>query len=857
MKVCMLVTNPVSNDPRVRREAATLVKAGYQVVVIGVQGKESGPEEWLDGYRVVRVPPGSLRRSLVYHFLMWLKAVAPRQYTVLRDRYRSVNPRKLAEASPASSFLPEHSTLRSDLLNIIHILRLNLKMAREAIKQHADVYHAHDLDTLLAGYIAKRRTRKKLVYDFHELYTEQFKEGVKTGSWRRYYLSLERALVKTTDLRLTVCESLGDWVTQRYGTDGVITVRNVPVYRPLAPGPADSGREPVILYHGGYFRDRGLEQLIESVQYLERGRIVFRGFGELEDHLRALVREQGLGNRVSFAPPVPMPELVKTAAEADIGVIPYIPFCLNNRFCLPNKLFEYLMAGLAVAGSDLPELRKVIMGHNVGLVFNPEDPQDIAKVLNEMLGDATRLGGMKRNASLAARTSYNWEVEAQKLVKGYQSLTSSGIEGQPSDALPGTAETVVMLVTSEGLNDPRVLRAIRTARQGGYGVRLVCRAPSSGKPVPVMSDAIDIHRVARLWGWSRLRQLFARRHCVSTVEPSDRPVAKPYWIRPWELWILGGITWFTLQAVEKVRRLPAKLYHANDLDTLPAAVILSRLNNVPLLYDAHELFSDQFNRTSRQFSAILFGLEHWLIRFAHKVVTVNDSIAETLAEWHRIQKPAVVMNCPFASKATRPKSSGLEEARAGKVRVIFQGVYARDRGLEELILSAGWYDSAELYLRGYGELEPALRALVRAKGLEGRVHFLPPAPHDQLVESLAGFDIGVVPYRPTTMDHRLCLPNKVFEYLQAGLSLAVSALPELTRLVEETRAGVLFDPDRPDDIARAINVLTGDAGQLQAFKARARAAGARFTWEAQGEPQLLACYRELVGLASRERGGLR
>src|SRR3989442_9581923 len=194
MKVCMLVTNPDSNDPRVRREAATLANAGYQVVVIGVQGKESSPEEWLDGSRVVRVLlPGSLRRHVIPHFLVWLKAATPRLYTVLRDRYRSINPRKLADTSKASAPLPERSTLRSDLLNDIHVLRINLKMAGEAIKQHADVYHAHDLDTLLAGYIAKRRTAKRLVYDLHERNTEQFTEGIKTRACRSCNPSLGTA----------------------------------------------------------------------------------------------------------------------------------------------------------------------------------------------------------------------------------------------------------------------------------------------------------------------------------------------------------------------------------------------------------------------------------------------------------------------------------------------------------------------------------------------------------------------------------------------------------------------------------------------------------------------------------------
>ena len=859
MKVCMLVTNPVNNDPRVRREAATLVQAGYDVVVIGVQGKESTPEEWLDGYRVVRVPLPRplLRRNLIHLFLLWLKGVAPRLYTVLRDRYRNVNPRKLVDTSQTRPPLPKRSKLRSDLLNIIYILRLNLRMARAALRQGADVYHAHDLDTLLAGYVAGRRAGKKLVYDFHELYTEQFKEGVKTGVWRYYYSLLERALVRKTDLRLTVCESLGDWVTQRYGTNGVLTVRNVPVYQPPTPGPADRGREPVILYHGGYFRDRGLEQLIESAQYLKRGRIVFRGFGELEDHLRALVRERGVEGRVSFAPPVPMLDLVRTAAEADIGVIPYIPFCLNNRFCLPNKLFEYLMAGLAVAGSDLPELRKVIVGYNVGLVFNPEDPQDIAKVLNEMLGDATRLEGMKRNALLAARTSYNWEVEAQKLVKGYQMTLTVGehrvpmssfeTEGQQPDASPCAGKAIVMLVTNEGLTDPRVRRSIQAAQRAGFAVRLVCRTPSQERE-EVVPPGVHVHRVPPLWGRRSLQRLLARSALPETAAPRRMPDKRPgFWLKPWELWILGGIAWFNLQAVRQLWRAPAALYHANDLDTLPAGVVLSRWKRLPLLYDAHELFAEQFPGFSRQFRAILFGLERWLIRHAHKVVTVNDSIAETLAEWHRVPKPTVVLNCPFAVEAVRSKSGGDGEARAGKARVIYQGVYLRDRGLEELIQSAAWYDSAELYLRGYGGLEPVLRALVKEKGLEGRVHFLPPAHHAHLVESLAGFDVGVVPYRPTMMDHRLCLPNKVFEYLQAGLALAVSALPELTRLVEETATGALFDPDRPDDIARAINALTRDAGRLAALKAQACAAGQRLTWESQGEPVLMACYQELAG----------
>ncbi|MGH7208480.1 MAG: glycosyltransferase [Nitrospiraceae bacterium] len=423
-----------------------------------------------------------------------------------------------------------------------------------------------------------------------------------------------------------------------------------------------------------------------------------------------------------------------------------------------------------------------------------------------------------------------------------------------ADALTETAPAVVMLVTSDGLTDPRVVRAMRSARRAGFKVRLLCRpradgSEGDGQRIPA---GVDVHRVSRLPGLQGFKRLFAPRSDLAITNGTRRPALAqrtlPFWLRPWELWILGGITWFTLQALWKVGRGPAALYHAHDLDTLPAGVILSRLKGVPLLYDAHELFCDQFSRASRQFRAVLFGLEHGLIRFAHAVVTVNHSIAEQLSAWHAVPPPAVVMNCPMAEQAGKTVAGQLRLPYRERARVIYQGIFVQDRGLEQLVLSARRYESADLYLRGYGPLEPALRALIKAEGLEDRVHVLPPAESSQLVQSLEGFDIGVVPYRATTLNNRLCLPNKVFEYLQAGLALAVSALPELERVVKDTAAGEVFDPEEPRDIARAVNSLTCDVERLIDLKTRARAAGrGRYTWEAQGEPSLLACYRALVG----------
>jgi glycosyltransferase involved in cell wall biosynthesis len=113
---------------------------------------------------------------------------------------------------------------------------------------------------------------------------------------------------------------------------------------------------------------------------------------------------------------------VRRAADADIGINPIPAACLNTRYCLPNKLFEYMMAGLAVIASDLPELRKVVVDHDVGLVFDPVTPETIAGAIRALAQDEARLARCRANARAAARTTYNWEAAQQPLLAAYAAL---------------------------------------------------------------------------------------------------------------------------------------------------------------------------------------------------------------------------------------------------------------------------------------------------------------------------------------------------------------------------------------------------------------------------------------------------
>lgn len=432
-KICMFVTNSVVRDPRVRREAGTLVKAGYQVVVVSLQATNEKDSELIDGFQVIAIKEPKLL-TFRQAVLEGLQRLSPRLSRSLRILYRLLHhgsvvavpgePHELVIVNDQNS---ARSTWRQRLKKEQYVFRnllwRNIEMARVAIRQGADIYHAHDLDTLLAGYLAKRRTGKPLVYDFHELYTEQYAKGRKTWVWSWVHVMLERLLVKRVDGLLTVCDSLGQWMSQRYSSKKALTVKNVPLYEDVGRVEITPRRERVILYHGSYSENRGLEQFVESARYLRSARVVLRGFGDMEDRLRRLVKQNGLEDKVIFSPPVPVFKLVQEASVADIGIAPFPPVCFNTRFCLPNKLFEYLMAGLAIAVTDLPEMRRIILEHDVGVLLPSLDPMGIATTLNGLLDDSSKLDAMKRRARHVARTIYNWEHESENLIRFYESMT--------------------------------------------------------------------------------------------------------------------------------------------------------------------------------------------------------------------------------------------------------------------------------------------------------------------------------------------------------------------------------------------------------------------------------------------------
>jgi glycosyltransferase involved in cell wall biosynthesis len=429
-RVVMLVRNPFEHDTRVLRQAETLATAGYQVDVLAVARPGMALEERLGLVRVVRIDDDPLPTRL-------LRAVIAR-----RRRYRG-GPDSASAAPgtvvPVEIRQPGRGPRRA-LLRMGLAIHLALALAcwwrgayRLARRLPATLYVAHDLDALPVAVALRGRTGSRVVYDSHELFTESAMTGGRLAQW--LWALLERALIRKADRVTTVSEPIARELASRYGIERPRVILNAPplgvfaAQRPVALRERlglPAGR-PIALYLGSLAPNRGVEEILRGAALMDGPIVVLMGPvatpGYLEG-LRRLAERYGVSDYVAFAPPLPADQVVRHAASADVGLALIRRTSLSYYYALPNKLFEYMAAGLAVVGSDFPEIRRVIVDNGIGLLCDPESPADIARAVNEVLGDRGRRAEMSANARRAAER-FSWERERPKLLELFDELVDS------------------------------------------------------------------------------------------------------------------------------------------------------------------------------------------------------------------------------------------------------------------------------------------------------------------------------------------------------------------------------------------------------------------------------------------------
>ncbi len=408
-RVCMFLHNPFTHDTRVLKEARTLTEAGYDVRVLAVQDGESPDFELRDGFTVVRLASDPAPTRLLRRLL----SRRGRESQIGRVAAPLDRPATGARATLGRAALRLHLLLE-------HARYLRLATA-DARSHGADIYLAHDLETLPAALRAARPGGARVVYDSHELFAERAAAG-RGGrfAWR----ALERRLIGRADAVVTVSESIADELVARYGISRPVVVRNLPSGAPHGGGPSPLRERlgidraaRVVLYLGGLQRGRGLEPLVRGAAVLDGVVLVLMGPGHpgYVEGLREVARSAGAQDRTVFAAPVSAAEVVPWARGADVGVAPIQNVSLSYYLSLPNKLFDYIAAGLPVVASDFPEIRRVVDEGRLGALCHPDDPADIARAIGWVLDDPARRQRL-REAARAAAPGLTWEREAGKLL---------------------------------------------------------------------------------------------------------------------------------------------------------------------------------------------------------------------------------------------------------------------------------------------------------------------------------------------------------------------------------------------------------------------------------------------------------
>ena len=377
IRVVHIVLNTFEYDSRVLKECKSLSQEGYDVTVIAYWRKGLKYEEESDGFKIYRLP---------------LK-------TILWSNHPLIQCIKYFEFMVKS---------------IILINR---------IKPH--ICHGHDPNGLFVAYFAKIIWRVYLIYDSHELwgYTSHMK------SYNRILYKiggiLEKRIMKTANAIITVNESIAEIMKEKLTDHEIFIIRNIPENSEVN---SKFSREYlqlpdakfIIIYVGSIAKGRGIEKLIRIMEGLdERVGLAILGVEDIYmSHYKKILRNNNLNDRIKFSTLVKPDEVVNVCRFADIGIHPVENTCLNNYYCLPNKIFQYIHAGLPVLCSDFPEMRKIVKTYKVGKVFNIDNTEGIISLVNEMIDDVDKLSKYKHN-SIIASEKLNWSIEKQTLTGIY------------------------------------------------------------------------------------------------------------------------------------------------------------------------------------------------------------------------------------------------------------------------------------------------------------------------------------------------------------------------------------------------------------------------------------------------------
>jgi glycosyltransferase involved in cell wall biosynthesis len=380
----MITAAELTADPRARRAAEEAARRG-----LDVQGLCVSDLQELPGIAVKRVSGPAFERRI-------------RELGVMRVGRSS----RVAREIRGIYRLGRHALITSRYVRAVRGL------------EPCEIVHANDFDTLPAAAIVARRWGARLIYDSHELYT--FQEPDPPRLYCLLVRAVEGRLARRSDALITVNPSYAEKLTALFRLrQAPFLVMNCPPLEAVSPAspPAD-GRLRVV-YQAAMGPGRRVEDLVEAAVHTGDSHITIRVVGADRKALRRLIDKLGVEERVTIADPAPPDTLVQALAPFDVGVVINRPVTANDEFVLPNKLFEYMMASLAVVTPDLPLIGRFVARERVGVTFSPGDSAAMGHAIQRLADDRELLRDSRERARKLAVETYNAESQASELARAW------------------------------------------------------------------------------------------------------------------------------------------------------------------------------------------------------------------------------------------------------------------------------------------------------------------------------------------------------------------------------------------------------------------------------------------------------
>jgi glycosyltransferase involved in cell wall biosynthesis len=442
----------IPDDPRVRRHNDALKNLGWDVVGLGYGGGRSSPPDW----PIIDIAPqmtaegaatqgGNIAPKANFgkqaRRLVWFTLAAPLGLAVFMCGMIV----SVFHAPRGQNLKARAKIIWTDIGWPVRVVRrlkskpiLTSEQAMRALEERlpvnamieagqqigpADIWVANDWTALPVANALQAKFGGHIVYDSHEFGTE---ENAQDWGWRKYErpitVAIEREFIAKAKVVTAVSDGIATALKALYGTSAPYErVINAPPFQNFA-----AATSPIkLLYHGIVVPGRGLELLIDAASLWGNGAtLTIRGPArpDYHDALSQRIARQGLQDKVQILPPVPMTDLVHAARAFDVGIMALPDHSQQNQFALPNKIFEYLGAGLGLIVSDLPEMRAIVTTTQTGLVLTSQNPKMVAQSIANITLD--QVNSWKQAAKEAA-TIYNGQASAAILDRLYRAVLAS------------------------------------------------------------------------------------------------------------------------------------------------------------------------------------------------------------------------------------------------------------------------------------------------------------------------------------------------------------------------------------------------------------------------------------------------